>query len=134
MIQANELRVDNYIKLYRKPSDKEMSYHKIKGVFFNDRLKEYLVELEDGFCVKISKGIEPIPLTEDILLKCGFKDIGEKLYCKRYRLNRVDIYKMISGKYPFYFRYNQQDLEVKYLHRLQNLFFEVKNKELEVNL
>ena len=68
MIQ--ELRIGNYIQLYRHAEDSYKSIHKIKGFFFEDTLNDYAVELEDGFIVGV-KGFRDIPLTEDILLKCA---------------------------------------------------------------
>lgn len=88
-------------------------------------------QLEDDIEDKI---IKPILLSDIILPNIGFKEIDEKLYCKRWRLNRVDIYKMISGNYPFYFRFNQVDLKIKYLHQLQNLYLALTGKELKIKL
>lgn len=74
-----------------------------------------------------------VELSEEWLLKLGFIEIEQKLYCQRWRLNRVDVYKMISGRYPFYFRFNQVDLKVKYVNQLQNLYFALTNTELTIN-
>ena len=75
MITANELRIGNYVQLYRHAEDSYKSIHKIRGIFFEDTLNDYAVELEDGFIVGV-KGFRDIPLTEDILLKCGFECDG----------------------------------------------------------
>lgn len=87
---------------------------------------------EPAFALNINRLFKPIKLTEDWLMKFGFRAIDERLYCKRWRLNRVDIYKMISGNYPFYFRFNQVELKIKHVHQLQNLFFVLTGEMLAI--
>lgn len=83
---------------------------------------------------------EPIPLTEELLLKCGYIIIDENEAGKAY--NIVEVGKFINddtmivcfargeraGKF---FRKNK---EVKSLHQLQNLYSELAEEELEINL
>jgi hypothetical protein len=71
---------------------------------------------------------EPIPLTHEILKKCGF----EKYEPMMYRLKSgwhwiaLDINSIyINGR---------QSVLVNYLHQLQNLYFALTGEELTVNL
>lgn len=95
---------------------------------------------------------EPIELTEEILLKCGFEKSTD-IDC--YDINKLDnvIIYSIKGLYQVikYSRNNTNDYhlsisdtndyceygyyihtskEIKYLHQLQNLYFILSNKEL----
>ncbi len=82
-----------------------------------------------------TKHLQPIPLTEEILLKCGF-DFGIKLQ------------DFVKGKYQFVEITNTIDgyfseegiiyygliTKIKHLHQLQNLYFALTGEELEINL
>lgn len=89
-----------------------------------------------------SKGIDadelgmPIELTEEILLKCGFaefykSDFSVKLECIKnpifefVRRNHKDWNLRIKG---------ETHKHIKYLHQLQNLYFSLTGKELEIEL
>ena len=74
--------------------------------------------------------LTPIPLTEEILLKCGF----EKDRFGNYSLGLFELlYNDIIG-----FRFSMEGQwcyeEIKYLHQLQNLFYSLCGKELEIKL
>lgn len=68
-MKSNELRIGNYIKLYRNPFDKKMTIHKIVSICSVGGN----IQLEDDFLVNYDTGVVPIPLTEDMVLKCGFE-------------------------------------------------------------
>lgn len=80
--------------------------------------------------------VEPIPITEEILLKCGFEK--EPFSSKIYKIN-TDDYCVI-----YYFEGNTLDVRTKdgnrvsilckHIHQLQNAYYLVTNKELEINL
>ena len=131
MIQ--ELRIGNYIQLYRHAEDSYKSIHKIKGFFFEDTLNDYAVELEDGFIVGV-KGFRDIPLTEDILLKCGAKLEGSE-----WQIEYDDTAFIFEGSLGRGFYYTGGEgckLSVLFynLHELQNLFRPITGEELNVEL
>ena len=71
MIQANELRVGNWVNNYGQYCFVLEIYktNKVELGYFKDSI---------GFIRKLDDvGIKPIPITEDILLKCGFTEITE---------------------------------------------------------
>ena len=80
----------------------------------------------------------PIPLTEDILLKCGF-EIRKYGLSKDYYIGINEITKdwlfyivwLNDFEYPFYMNGRHQ---VKCLHQLQNLYFALTQKELTIKL
>ena len=103
------------------------NYGKIELGYFEESIG-FIRQLDD-------KGIHPIPLTEEILLKCGFeKDYeGHFLLAFNGRLYYYDLengfllkdfkVKTKLNQFPFY-----------NLHQLQNLIFILTNTELNITL
>jgi len=69
---------------------------------------------------------KPIPLTPEILEKCGFEKWGKDGYDK----NGIYISKYFN--YPIYNPFGEyiNSIEVKYLHELQNLYYALTKQEL----
>ena len=126
MIQANETRINNWIS----HNDK---YYQIGTI-----AKEFPTLNTDAFGIGVVdwNNIEPIPLTDKILLKCGFEkeyygdiDWLEKEFPIIGELCTSD------RKNGFYlFDTNTDTLRIYYLHQLQNLYWCLCSKELEINL
>ncbi len=118
MIDVKELRIGNYV-YPRNDSGKESQLGTVSAVY--DRL----------VCVNGNHSpydyhlLEPVQITENILSKCKF--------VKR-ELDDMVVYYNPPMELDAYFRLNRvgYDVEVKYLHQLQNLFFDLTGKELEV--
>ena len=120
MITANELRIGNLVK-WREHilSIKSIDYESVY-VELNEELR-ILYETKHLY-LPITE-IEPVPLTEERLLKFGFeKDVTEYNTC--WFLNHVYIW-FVDGEYI-----NELDLPIKYVHQLQNLYFALKGEEL----
>lgn len=126
MIQAKELRIGNFINVSLNGKN---WIKKVSIVGF-----ETLRIVDNGKNIKVEQEwITPIPLTEDILLKCGFdSDMilatreGELRY---YGNGRMDIGGYESCTLSMVFI-----SECNYLHQLQNLYFALTGKDLEVEL
>lgn len=92
------------------------------------------VYYRNGSCMSIDP--EPIPLTEEILLKCGFEKELDNSMVK----NNVAIFLDKRFKTNLFLKDNQENkwhsinIKIKYLHKLQNLYFALTNEELEINL
>ncbi|VXC99401.1 hypothetical protein [Sphingobacterium multivorum] len=122
MIQSNELRIGNYVA-----SD----HFKDRDVIVKVRLigqEQAIVEHPNGLTEPMlyQGEMRAIKLTEEILLKCGFDIESVPYHC-------------INGNVVLYysqgdFLYKYTGTEIKYLHQLQNLFYALTGKELEVNL
>lgn len=111
MIQASELRVGNYLK-----SDVVVKID-ARTIF----------DIWD-----ISKKYEPIPITEEWLFKFGFVD-GHK--CEEYHnFIILDPFFIVAYKKNNYHLhvYGKFNIEIKYIHQLQNLYFALTGKELEL--
>ena len=118
---ANELRIGNLILV-----DGEIT--EITGI------KKSTVSFSDGFQMFIAGGIEPIPLTEEWLLKFGFDKVlprNDKMY---YRLNDYFVIEdsrfFLLGDDAFEILKLRQ--EIKYVHQLQNLYFALTGEELTI--
>ena len=71
---------------------------------------------------------EPIPLTEEWLLKFGFKK-GEGGYIDRtFFLNGVICVFIINSSFNFYYK----NILLKSVHQLQNLYFALTGEELTI--
>jgi hypothetical protein len=114
MIKANELRIGN-------------------KVFLKSLNKIYTIEC--GFDIeKIEDGDDalPIPLTEDWLLKLGF----EKTMTWTYTIDLLGSLKLVyylgEKGWSLGFKNYSDFSNLKYLHELQNLYFALTGKELEM--
>jgi hypothetical protein len=125
---AHELRRLNYIIV-------EGKIHKIVSIDENKIGTKRHDQISDFPIYKNyldASWVEPIPLTEEMLLKCGFvKDITSiKLSCNNINLNiRYDSNSIRIG-FGDYYRLKH----IKYLHQLQNLYFALTNEELQIEL
>jgi hypothetical protein len=114
-MKANELRIGNWFRYQTK-----IGYD--YDVFDTKYIQDLVNDPQDDF-------FEPIPLTEDILLKCGFElDLNFKIGTIKINFYN-DIKEMV-----FYFNYNNMILRIKHLHRLQNLYFALTGEELTIKL
>ncbi len=122
MIQANEIRLGNWVNFI--PDNGNFIVSGIDS--FNHSFKTI-----NGLC---TDDIRPIPLTKEILLKCGWV-----------KNNNINSFEMIGECRMFLnetsFGYNMYNYilgasickKIKYLHQLQNIYFALTQKELEIN-
>jgi len=105
IMRATELRIGNLVK-------------DINGAIFKIR-QENLCDFANGF-IKV----EPVPLTEELLLTFGFKN------------NRLGLFDCVKVGddigYHIYF-IGKHLKEVQYVHQLQNLYFALIGDELTIN-
>lgn len=116
-MRVEELRIGNYYQWY---ADSKYYYFKVDNAFFMD--------------INTINNAEPIPLTEEILLKCGFVNIESKNIYKLYLPNDNQLligFNFQSELRLYYKVFNVDLVEIKSLHQLQNLYFALTGKELE---
>lgn len=84
--------------------------------------------------------IDPIPLTPEILEKAGFEKIGDNGYIiyefeDEKNANEGFYVECEGDGYAYYYPSNTaMDVQINYLHQLQNLFFCLTGEELKINL
>jgi hypothetical protein len=118
-MKANELRIGNFL----------LEKSEIVHVGFNT--------FKNWERFKLSLHLEPIPLTEEILLKCGFEfrnKINQYGWYLLVSQNRVLVWchaKEISlefDKETYDYDNTLFDFDCEYLHQLQNLYFALTGK------
>ncbi len=122
MIKANELRVGNVV--VREYNNRGLEYdnnyvitEQVMGLIFGE---DTSIALNDLF---------PIPLTPEVLEKCGF--VKEN---NGWRIKLFGLFDHNYGRGELKLRLNAAEIicpEVKYLHQLQNLYYTHTYEELE---
>jgi hypothetical protein len=115
VINVKEIRIGNY---YKYPNS-----------------KPFIVCLKDmgesSFLFEDDEIIESIQLTDEILLNCGFYKNKLGNVATRFIHENFKILFDVVGE-TFVVSYaNQPIKEIKYLHQLQNLFFDLTGEELK---
>lgn len=130
MIKAEELRIGNYIL---DDENKIVKVECIESKYFNDYDggNEFPIKFSDKdlnikMCDIIS--CNGILLSEGILLKCGFESGTDDVNHWWFTKGDINInYSSWIGK----FEWEWQDIEIQYLHQLQNLYFSLTLTELQ---
>lgn len=130
-MEIKELRIGNLVDTVYEP--KKVRITSIRDGFVSANFSDKVIET-------ISlKSINPIPLTEEILLKCGFE--AKSIY-DNFILNGIEIMSTIriistNERKSFYLDGNIPDfikIKIESLHQLQNIYFALTGEELEINL
>ena len=143
-MDIKELRIGNAVMCQCRGEHKT---HTIKSIWYNDEEKLYYVELDNGFQCNIN-GITPIPITEELLLKIGFKknSFGWWRLDKRNDKFMIKGYSQISTFEYWNEVHNPEDVtEVNYgstielpykinLHTFQNIWHLLTGEEMEIKL
>lgn len=119
-MKATELRIGNYV--YYKCNIEKCFALRNSGVDF------YRGKTKNGITTQgyIYDAIQPIPLTEEILLKCGYATCS-------FRDNHFVIKGHTIWKCNDLFICDKNGIVLKYLHQLQNLYHALTGEELTVN-
>lgn len=135
MISANELRISNWVKhsgAWSVRNDKGLD----NIVFQWSDIDFYHIHE----CTLSYEFIEPIPLDEDILLKCGFRRHDSILWAidNDGFISIQERGTWVNGKpdgeisYVLYKGAAGAICDLKYLHHLQNIYFDICGKELNI--
>ena len=117
-MKASELRIGNLVKA--------QPFEGIITVFNNDKC---VVKHKSGIVKYLIEDLEPIPLTEEWLLKFGFeKQHNEEDFDYWFK---NDFSNDIIWEHSEGFCHNlNYGGDIKYVHQLQNLYFALTNEEL----
>jgi len=129
-MKTNELRIGNYV--YAGHGDFPMY---VTSIFDNEVYLDFPGN-EGDFWEERHEDLKPIPLTEDILLKCGLerKKFGFTSYIVKNGWFKYSFVLTIWDDGRLFYDWIGGNIEVKYLHQLMNLHFSLTGKELEVKL
>lgn len=130
MIQANELRLGNFI--YKIGLDYVM------GNPIADYNDKEVVEVDLDVIENVLKFnnttdyelYEPIPLTEEYLLRFGFEKTMEWTYSKKLVGNLKLVYYLGEKGWSIGFKNYSDFSNLTYIHQLQNLYFALTGEEL----
>ena len=143
-MDIKELRIGNAVMCQCRG---EYKPHTIKSIWYNDEEKLYFVELDNGFQCNLG-GVSPIPITDELLLKIGFKKGWNGYFAYREHNDELSIRFCENYTYIEYANlcFNPEDVtETNYcsslefpntlhLHTLQNIWHLLTGKELEIKL
>lgn len=127
-MEVRELRIGNKVKCKTSNDARIYDVLALDGL----HLKIYLNSPRNVW--HIEDLIKPIKLTEELLLKCGFKLItddggvcGDYTYWSNgeIELNNLGYWFVVSTDF--------HHPKIKYIHQLQNLYYYLTGEELEVN-
>lgn len=125
MIKASELRIGNFII----PVNNKISnfYTIVHGVINNSIFIPF-----EGYTTKFSEiDFNPIPLTEEWLIKFGFtKDFTNGFHLEDLYSLSISVTKYGEFLACFNDRVLHNELKLKEVHQLQNIYFALTGKEL----
>lgn len=126
-MKANELRLGNWVNV--QPHAKYAQIIEIKSVRPDNRdfVRISSPYLDTQFSVEISQ-VEPIPLTEEILIKAGFKEEYDGWVFGKTIFITKDDDGWHVGNFGFFIN------SIQYLHDLQNLIFALTGEEIKIDL
>lgn len=134
-INASDLRIGNWLYL-------EGDFREVKQILSTHLLITYPVEGRiNHYLIRLGR-FEPIPLSEDILLKAGFEKHNPERFEYIKRIDELGNRFRIVLTHP-YDRYAAADLNfmdtmemfhfVDTLHELMNLYYALTKTELQIN-
>ena len=114
-MDVHEMRIGNWY------SEFGMNYEKVNWIVL-----QHIHESIESFI-----WVQPIPLTEKWLLKFGFKWKQIK-DLSSYTLPKLELYQYSSNNNKIFFEYADGEVELKYVHQLQNLYWELCGEEFKM--
>lgn len=111
-MNASELRIGNWVK----------------NLGLDVKIEGYGI----AFCAEGKLVYDPIPLTPEILEKCGFGNgNSEKANVDLWNKYWIGDFELDNNKECFDY---EGKVSIKYLHQLQNLYFALTGEELKITL
>jgi hypothetical protein len=136
-MKTSELRIGNFINGIYSNYDENLEIEENETIckvtsLDNSDLFDYQIYVESDEGIELFDEFEPIPLTEEWLLKFGFKKIGVNFQLKSFCL----WYSSYEKCYVWRFMNVGEDADRKvcldYVHQLQNLYFSLTGEELKL--
>ena len=120
-MEANELRIGNYVYPF------DDIYLVSNKTIIEDCIQVCFKDFEN------TNELHPISLTEDWLLKLGFRNVSNNWYNIFANENTFNVY-LFENESGFRVEIVNQSIAVlNYVHELQNLYFALTKQELTIN-
>tara|TARA_R110000803_G_scaffold69058_3_gene131241 strand:+ start:3349 stop:3720 length:372 start_codon:yes stop_codon:yes gene_type:complete len=121
MIKAEELRIGNLV------------WHPIHGVGEVESISNHSILIKSNYDPLVLPLFNPIPLTEEWLLKFGFEYLADAQYWKTFK-NLNFNWDKECGLYVFLETQedNIQTEHIKHVHQLQNLYHALTGEKLKI--
>ncbi len=119
-MKATELRIGNWFNSVKFNTPVQCTLSDLYDLCANSEGAYNNPPIDDMF--------EPIPLTEEWLIKFGFKVEPDDDFTIWQKGQLEGLYDFKDGTYE----YNSTVLEIKYVHQLQNLYFALTGEELTI--
>lgn len=138
-MEISELRIGNYVRTVEN-CYLQCNFFGFDEIIFSDNgyvLRLYpLKENRNNFIDLLLKDADPIPITEDILTKCGFVATHNFQIQKQTLFTKEDFWILYNHRSGFWgLMMNERIVcEIKFLHQLQNLYFDLTGNKLYVAL
>jgi hypothetical protein len=123
-MKANELRIGNLL-LDRGDKLLRLDYWD----FMKPAQRMFIEGSEVHSLTEDLEYCKPIPLTAEWLLKFGFERRQIKDLIS-YNTNQLELYQYASNNNKIFFEHADGEVELKYVHQLQNLYFALTGEEL----
>lgn len=123
-MKENEIRIGNYLPLQGITINIGLS---------NDTPVDGIIQVTKENIANILHDIEirkPILLTEELIIKLGF--IRNGLISREFDLKEIRLIQFWEDGFLFIANYWKAGIYVKYVHQLQNLYFDLTNEELKI--
>lgn len=155
MVNINELRIGNLVSTNGKPMNtSHKDIYKVLAIDSRDSFEEFkgcvTITCDDPRYKDVGawcQYLEPIPLTPELLEKCGFEYSSNHIYEYKYdgsilfdELNdwkNIDKYSIgiVAGNGGWlHIPAGEVIIRCLYLHQLQNMYYAITGEELEVKL
>jgi hypothetical protein len=127
-MKANELRIGNYVNV---PNSKQCPFRIDAFEHCSEKFIKVAQEVKlNGFEVHpltwYGGDLEPIPLTEEWLVKFGFETNDVRYW-------QISSFRLHINRYgEWIFKVETFEQEIKYVHQLQNLYFALIGEELTI--
>lgn len=133
MIQANELRIGNYITL-----GEAIEFYKVVAIDSGNPDDTVTLEGDDWLESFQEASLSPIPLSPEVFRAAGFaqsftSDPQEPDASQVFEISWLSIHQHSEKENKFYWYNGDVEVEIKSLHQLQNLYFALTSKELTYN-
>jgi len=127
-MEAKEFRIGNSVKI--SGSHDIVSIASIARIWFQPKF------MGKACTRRLVSDIIPVWIDEDILLKCGFEKDKDKRISGNYSIfiSTFEFYFCFGNGICEFYLNRTDNIKIKYLHQLQNLYFSLTGKELEVIL